>query len=120
MYNLAKQALAKKLLGGSGVITCLAVHPSGDHVLVGGGLLHSCCSCCWGGGVGDEGRHCLPGSAPSGGQVPVGVGLLPVLLPLVLAGAAWSGGCEFGGSSCPVDGGPSRLQGTQDRSSVVG
>lgn len=35
MYNLAKQALAKKLVGSSGVITCLAVHPGGDHVLVG-------------------------------------------------------------------------------------
>jgi hypothetical protein len=29
------QALAKKLLGGSGVISCMAVHPSGDHVIVG-------------------------------------------------------------------------------------
>ena len=35
MYNLAKQALAKQLIGGSGTISCLAVHPSGDHVLVG-------------------------------------------------------------------------------------
>ncbi len=35
IYNLAKQALAKKLIGGSGAITCLAVHPSGDHVIVG-------------------------------------------------------------------------------------
>ncbi|KIZ07232.1 block of proliferation 1 [Monoraphidium neglectum] len=35
VYNLAKQALAKKLIGGSGAITCLAVHPGGDHVLVG-------------------------------------------------------------------------------------
>ncbi|KAK9914855.1 hypothetical protein WJX75_001346 [Coccomyxa subellipsoidea] len=35
IYNLAKQALAKKLLAGSGV-TCLAVHPSGDHVIIGG------------------------------------------------------------------------------------
>jgi ribosome biogenesis protein ERB1 len=35
IYNLAKQGLAKKLVGGSGVITCLAVHPGGDHVLVG-------------------------------------------------------------------------------------
>jgi len=35
VYNLAKQALAKKLIGGSGIITCLAVHPSGDHLLVG-------------------------------------------------------------------------------------
>lgn len=35
VYNLAKQALAKKLIGGSGVISCMAVHPGGDHVLVG-------------------------------------------------------------------------------------
>ncbi|KAJ9521536.1 hypothetical protein QJQ45_008812 [Haematococcus lacustris] len=35
VYNLAKQSLAKRLLGGSGSITCLAIHPSGDHVLVG-------------------------------------------------------------------------------------
>lgn len=35
IYNLAKQALAKKLLGGSGVISAMAVHPSGDHVIVG-------------------------------------------------------------------------------------
>lgn len=35
MYNLAKQALAKKLVGGSGSVSCLAVHPSGDHLLVG-------------------------------------------------------------------------------------
>ncbi|GLC45419.1 Ribosome bioproteinsis protein 1 [Pleodorina starrii] len=35
VYNLAKQALAKKLIGGGGSISCLAVHPSGDHVLVG-------------------------------------------------------------------------------------
>ncbi len=34
IYNLAKQALAKKLLAGSGV-ACLAVHPSGDHIIVG-------------------------------------------------------------------------------------
>jgi ribosome biogenesis protein ERB1 len=31
----AVQALAKKLLGGSGVISCMAVHPGGDHVIVG-------------------------------------------------------------------------------------
>ncbi|KAI8473407.1 MAG: NUC169 domain-containing protein [Monoraphidium minutum] len=36
VYNLAKQALAKKLIGGGGAITCLAVHPGGDHVIVGG------------------------------------------------------------------------------------
>mmetsp|Transcript_26073 Transcript_26073/g.70597 ORF Transcript_26073/g.70597 Transcript_26073/m.70597 type:complete len:593 (+) Transcript_26073:13-1791(+) len=35
IYNLAKQALSKKLVGSSGTITCLAIHPSGDHVLVG-------------------------------------------------------------------------------------
>lgn len=35
VYNLAKQALAKKLMGGSGVITSMAVHPSGDHLIVG-------------------------------------------------------------------------------------
>ncbi|PNW76993.1 hypothetical protein CHLRE_10g417950v5 [Chlamydomonas reinhardtii] len=35
VYNLAKQALAKKLLGGGGVLSCLALHPGGDHVLVG-------------------------------------------------------------------------------------
>lgn len=31
----ACQALAKKLIGGSGVISCMAVHPSGDHVILG-------------------------------------------------------------------------------------
>jgi hypothetical protein len=34
VYNLARQALAKKLVAGGGV-SCLAVHPSGDHVIVG-------------------------------------------------------------------------------------
>ena len=34
IYNLAKQALAKKLLAGSG-LSCMAVHPSGDHVIIG-------------------------------------------------------------------------------------
>ncbi len=29
------QALSKKLQSGSGTITCMAVHPSGDHVIVG-------------------------------------------------------------------------------------
>ena len=29
VYNLAEQALAKKLVGGSGIITSMAVHPSG-------------------------------------------------------------------------------------------
>lgn len=35
IYNLAKQALAKKLVSGSGVITTMALHPSGDHLIVG-------------------------------------------------------------------------------------
>lgn len=35
VYNLAKQALAKKLQTGSGVVSSLAVHPSGDHIIVG-------------------------------------------------------------------------------------
>lgn len=30
-----RQVLAKKLIGGSGVISCMAVHPGGDHVIVG-------------------------------------------------------------------------------------
>ena len=34
VYNLAKQALAKKLTVGAG-LSCLAVHPSGDHVITG-------------------------------------------------------------------------------------
>ncbi len=33
--RLPLQALAKRLLGGSGMVTSVAVHPSGDHVLVG-------------------------------------------------------------------------------------
>jgi ribosome biogenesis protein ERB1 len=36
IYNLAKQELAKKLISGSGGITSLAIHPSGDHLIVGG------------------------------------------------------------------------------------
>ena len=36
VYNLAKQSLAKKLVAGSGVITSMSIHPSGDHVLLGG------------------------------------------------------------------------------------
>jgi hypothetical protein len=32
---LLLQALAKKLLGGSGVISSMAIHPSGDHVILG-------------------------------------------------------------------------------------
>ena len=35
VYNLAQQALAKKLIGGSGSITSMAIHPTGDHVIVG-------------------------------------------------------------------------------------
>ncbi|DBA79318.1 hypothetical protein WJX79_003853 [Trebouxia sp. C0005] len=35
VYNLAQQALAKKLIGGSGSITSMAIHPGGDHVIVG-------------------------------------------------------------------------------------
>ena len=35
VYNLAKQALARKLVAGSGVITSMALHPSGDHLIVG-------------------------------------------------------------------------------------
>ena len=34
IYNLAKQELAKKLIGASGIAS-MAVHSSGDHVLVG-------------------------------------------------------------------------------------
>ena len=36
VYNLAKQSLAKKLISGSGVITSMSIHPSGDHVILGG------------------------------------------------------------------------------------
>ena len=35
VYNLGKQALAKKLVGGSGVITSMDIHPTGDHLIVG-------------------------------------------------------------------------------------
>ena len=35
VYNLAKQSLAKKLVAGSGVITSMSIHPSGDHIIVG-------------------------------------------------------------------------------------
>lgn len=36
IYNLAKQILAKKLTSaGAGGITSMAVHPTGDHILVG-------------------------------------------------------------------------------------
>jgi ribosome biogenesis protein ERB1 len=35
VYNLAKQALAKKLQAGSGPLTSLAIHPRGDNLLVG-------------------------------------------------------------------------------------
>ncbi len=40
VYNLAQQALAKKLIGGSGSITSMAVHPGGDHVIVGSEVNH--------------------------------------------------------------------------------
>lgn len=53
VYNLAQQALAKKLIGGSGSITSMAIHSGGDHVIVGSevGLLcnspvsNECCFC---------------------------------------------------------------------------
>ena len=35
VYDLAAQALAKKLVGGSGGVATVAVHPRGEHVLVG-------------------------------------------------------------------------------------
>ncbi len=35
VYNLAKQELAKKLVAGGGLVTCAALHPGGDHVIVG-------------------------------------------------------------------------------------
>lgn len=35
VYNLAKQSLAKKLISGSGVITSMDIHSTGDHVIVG-------------------------------------------------------------------------------------
>ncbi|CAG9460136.1 unnamed protein product [Pedinophyceae sp. YPF-701] len=35
VYNLASQSLAKKLTTGSGQVTAIAVHPSGDHLVVG-------------------------------------------------------------------------------------
>lgn len=35
VYNLVAQSLAKKLVGGAGRLSCLAVHPGGDHVLLG-------------------------------------------------------------------------------------
>ena len=35
VYNLAKQELVKKLQAGSSSIADIAVHPSGDHVIVG-------------------------------------------------------------------------------------
>ena len=43
VYNLAKQVLASKLLGGSGIITSMAVHPSGDHILLGSEVSTSLC-----------------------------------------------------------------------------
>lgn len=35
VYDLAKQELVKKLQSGMKWISCLAIHPSGDHLLVG-------------------------------------------------------------------------------------
>ncbi len=35
VYDLARQVLATRLLGGSGVIQSMAIHPSGDHLIVG-------------------------------------------------------------------------------------
>ena len=35
IYNLAKQELAKKLTTGSSSLTSMAVHPTGDHVILG-------------------------------------------------------------------------------------
>ena len=35
VYNLVKQQLVRKLLGGAGRFTSLALHPTGDHVLTG-------------------------------------------------------------------------------------
>ena len=35
VYNLAKQELAKKLQSGSSSITSMAVHPTGDHIILG-------------------------------------------------------------------------------------
>lgn len=53
IYNLTKQALAKTLLAGGGVIASMHVHPSGDHVLVG----TEDCRCLW----------CAPGEATGRG-----------------------------------------------------
>lgn len=35
VYDLVRQELVKRLLSGVKWISCLAVHPSGDHLLVG-------------------------------------------------------------------------------------
>uniref|UniRef100_A0A1D2A9E9 Ribosome biogenesis protein BOP1 homolog n=1 Tax=Auxenochlorella protothecoides TaxID=3075 RepID=A0A1D2A9E9_AUXPR len=35
IYNLAKQAMVKKLFTGAGVITSIALHSTGDHLIVG-------------------------------------------------------------------------------------
>ena len=37
VYNLVKQQLIKKLLGGSGALTSMAVHPGGDNLITGSG-----------------------------------------------------------------------------------
>ena len=44
VYNLAQQALARKLIAGSGSITSMAIHPGGDHVIVGSEVRPLCCS----------------------------------------------------------------------------
>lgn len=36
VYNLSKQVLIKKLAGSRGIMTSMAIHSTGDHVLVGG------------------------------------------------------------------------------------
>jgi hypothetical protein len=41
VYNLVKQQLVRKLLGGAGRFTSLALHPTGDHVLTGTGSILS-------------------------------------------------------------------------------
>ena len=47
VYNLVKQQLVRKLLGGAGRFTSLALHPTGDHVLTGAVpfLPVTACSC---------------------------------------------------------------------------
>ena len=61
IYNLAKQALAKKLIGGSGT-TSMAVHPSGDHIILGNAVSLVCLT----------GRPIVP----QAGCTPVGPGVM--------------------------------------------